>query len=68
MVFTKYDQFLRNVEMHLLDFPNENPNSNVPEAASKQFQDHYLSPLGDDVRYVCLQSGFIIKCQCYILM
>ena len=43
--------------MHLFDFPNEYPNSNVAEAASKQFQEHYLSPLGDEVKYVCLESG-----------
>ena len=54
--------------MHLFDFPNEYSNKNVPEAASKQFQDHYLSPLGDDIRYVCLQSRFRVKYQDYILI
>ena len=63
VVFTKYDQFLRNVEMHLLDYPNEYPDSNVSQAAEKQFQEHYLHPLGDDVRYVRLESGFRVQCQ-----
>ena len=67
-MFTKYDQFLRNVEMHLLDYPNEYPNGDVSEAAEKQFQEHYLDPLGDDVTYVRLESGFGHKCQGYKLM
>ncbi len=37
VVFTKYDQFLCNVEMHLVDYPNEYPDSNLSEAAEKQF-------------------------------
>ena len=63
VVFTKYDQFLRNVEMHLLDYANEYPDSNVSVVAEKQFQEHYLHPLGEDVRYVRLESGFRVKCQ-----
>jgi hypothetical protein len=55
-VFTKYDQFLRNAEMHLVDYPNEYPNSNVSEVAEKLFQERYLHPLGDGVRFVQLQS------------
>jgi hypothetical protein len=57
-VFTKYDQFLLNVEMHLVDYPNEYPDSNVSEVAEKQFQEHYLCPLGNDIRYVRLESKF----------
>ena len=57
-MFTKYDQFLRNVEMHLLDYPSDYLNSSVSEAAKIQFEEHYLHPLGDDVRYVQLESGF----------
>ena len=63
VVFTKYDQFLRNVEMLLFDYPNEYPDSNVLEVAEKQFQEHYLHPLGDEVRYVRLESRFRVKCQ-----
>jgi len=58
VVFTKYDQFLRNVEMHVVDYPNEylDITGNVSEVAEKQYQEHYLRPLGDDVRYVRLQK------------
>ena len=58
IVFTKYDQFLHNVEMHLVDYPNEYPDYNVSEVVEKQFQEHYLHPLGNDVRFVQLESGF----------
>ncbi len=61
VVFTKYDQFLRNVEMHLVDYPNEYPGSSVSEAAEKRFQEHYLHPLGDDVRFVRLESGLRVN-------
>ena len=67
-MFTKYDQFLRNVEMHLLDYPDDYTDSSVSDAAEKQFQEHYLGPLGDDVRYVRLESGSRVKCQGYMLM
>ena len=67
-VFTKYDQFLRNVEMHLTDYPNEYPGSIVPEVAENLFQEHYLHPLGGDVRYVRLESEFGVLCQGYMLM
>ena len=54
--------------MHLVDYPNEYPDSNVSEVAEKLFQEHYLRPLGDDVRFVQLQSGFRVKWQGYMLM
>ena len=62
VLFTKYDQFLRNMEMHLLDFPDDFPDSSVSEAAEKQFQEHYLDPLGAGVKYVRLASGFRANC------
>ena len=68
VVFTKYDQFLRNVEMHVADYPNDYPDTNVSEVMEKQFQEHYLHPLGDDVKFVRLESGFRAKCQGYKLM
>ena len=67
VVFTKYDQFLRNVEMHLVDYPGDYPGSSVSEAAARQFQELYLKVLGDDVRYVQLESGSRVKCQSYKL-
>ena len=68
VVFTKHDQFLRNVEMHLSDYPDEYLDSNVSEVAEKQFQEHYLCPLGDNIRFVQLESGFQVKCQGCMLM
>jgi hypothetical protein len=62
VVFTKYDQFLRNVEMQMLDYPNEYPDKNVSEAAERIFQEQYLHLLGDDVKYVRLESGSRVIC------
>ena len=67
-VFTKYDQFLLNVEMDVNDYPNRYPNGNVSEVAEKRFQEHYLHPLGDVVGYVRLGGRFIVKCRGYRLM
>ncbi|KAH9020086.1 hypothetical protein EDB85DRAFT_538423 [Lactarius pseudohatsudake] len=53
-VFTKFDQFRRNVQIHLEDFGS--PNDNVFDVADKQFQEHYLGPLGDDIRWVRLEK------------
>ena len=66
-MFTKHDQFLRNVAMNLVDFPSDHPDSSVSETAKRLFEEHYLHPLGDDVRYVQLESGFIVKCEGYKL-
>ena len=53
--------------MHLLDYPSDYPDSSVSEAAMSLFEEHYLHPLGDDVNYVRLESGFRVKCQVYKL-
>ncbi|KAI9457350.1 hypothetical protein BJY52DRAFT_1273154 [Lactarius psammicola] len=45
-VFTKYDQFRRNVQIHLEDFGS--PDDNI--------SDHYLNPLGDGVNFVRLEK------------
>ena len=56
-VFTKYDQFLRNVKMDVLDDPDSKYlDRSVSEVAKELFQEHYLHPLGDDVGYVQLES------------
>ena len=55
-VFTKYDQFLRNVKMDVTDDPDKYLNRSVSEVAKEIFQEHYLHPLGDDVGYVQLES------------
>ncbi|KAH9169819.1 hypothetical protein EDB89DRAFT_2193581, partial [Lactarius sanguifluus] len=46
VVFTKYDQFWRNVQIHVEDFGS--PDDNVSDVAEKQFEEHYLRLLGDD--------------------
>ena len=69
VVFTKFDQFLRNVEMHLVDYPDEHPpGSKVSEVAEEQFQEHYLRPLGNKVTFVRLESGFGVKYQGYLML
>ena len=69
VVFTKHDQFIRNVTIHLLDYPNLYPDSNVSEVADKLFQELYLAPpLGKGTIFVRLESGFRIKCQECMLM
>jgi hypothetical protein len=68
VVFTKYDQFLRNVTMHVLDYPDEYPDSDASEVAEKIFREYYLLPLGEAVRFVRLESKFRTKCQDSILI
>ncbi|KAH8987752.1 hypothetical protein EDB86DRAFT_3245679 [Lactarius hatsudake] len=54
VVFTKYDQFRRNVEIDVEDYGN--PDDKVSEVAEKIFQKHYLHPLGDGVGFVRLEQ------------
>ena len=69
MVFTKFDQFLRNVEMHLVDYPDEFPaDSKVSEIAEEQFQEHYLRPLGKRATFVRLESEFGVKYRGYLML
>ena len=55
-VFTKYDQFKFNVEMDVFDDPDKYPDSDASQVAEKLFEEHYLRPLGDGVKYVRLES------------
>jgi hypothetical protein len=66
-VFTKYDQFLRNVKMDVSDDPDKYSNRSVSEVANEQFQEHYLHTLGDVV-YVQLESEWHVICQGHMLM
>ncbi len=71
-VFTKYDQFLRNVEIDLED-NREDPSIDVTEEAKKKaakeiFEEHFLGPLGDSVPWVQLKGGFGVKCLVNILI
>ena len=65
-VFTKHDQFLRNVKINLEDYGN--PGDNVSDVAERLFNEHYLDPLGAGARFVRLQSPFRVKCQCGVLI
>ena len=67
-MFTKHDQFLRNVEMDVSDYPAKYSNRSVSEVAKELFQEHYLHPLGDDIGYVQLESEFQVICQGHMLM
>ena len=67
-VFTKYDQFLFNVEMDISDDPDKYPDGDVSQVAEKRFQEYYLRPLGNDVQYVQLESAFGLKCEGRILI
>ena len=50
--------------MDILDDPDKYPpGSDVFEEAEKRFQEYYLRPLGDDAKYVQLESGFRLVCQ-----
>ncbi|KAH9054716.1 hypothetical protein EDB87DRAFT_1568149 [Lactarius vividus] len=65
-VFTKYDQFLRNVKMHLEDYGNTN--DNVSDAAERQFKEHYLRHLDDGVRFVRLERMHKPETRCDALL
>ncbi|KAH9059237.1 GTP-binding protein [Lactarius vividus] len=62
VVFTKHDQFRRNVQIYVEDFGS--PDDNVLEVAEILFQEHYLSPLGEDVRYVRLEKMHMQTMRC----
>ena len=55
-VFTKYDQFRRNIEMDVSDYPNKYRDTNVSHVVEKHFLKYYVHPLGDNARYVRLES------------
>ncbi len=72
-VFTKYDQFLRNVGIDLEDRHDEDRSIEVSKeakerAAKEIFKGHYLGPLGKGVPWVRLRGGFRVKCLGKILM
>ncbi|KAF8267878.1 hypothetical protein EI94DRAFT_1829846 [Lactarius quietus] len=63
-VFTKYDQFLRNVKMDVSDYPDLYPGRDGNQVAETLFQDHYLRPLGDNARYVRLEKMHMKDSRC----
>ena len=68
VVFTKYDQFLHNVRMDMLEHPDLYPDRSVSEVAKERFQEHYVRPLGYGVGYVQLQGELQVICQDHVLM
>jgi hypothetical protein len=68
IVFTKYDHFLRNVRMDVLDDPDLYLDKSVSEVAKERFEEYYLHPLGGDVKYVRLESELQVIYQGYMLM
>ena len=68
VVFTKYDQFLRNVRMDVSDDPDMYLDRSISEVAKERFEEHYLHPLGGDVTYVRLESEWQVICQGHMLM
>ncbi len=57
MVFTKYDQFLRNVTIDLQDCnyydPSIDASKEAKEKAAKEiFEEHFLRPLGEGIPWV----------------
>ena len=65
-VFTKYDQFLRNVKIDLEDYGN--PGDNISDAVERLFKKHYLRHLGEGARFVRLESPFIVKFGGHVLI
>ncbi|KAF8270312.1 hypothetical protein EI94DRAFT_785377 [Lactarius quietus] len=61
VVFTKYNQFYNNVKIDVSDEPHKYPGRKASEVAEERFKDHYLRPLGDNVKYVRLEGRFGIK-------
>ncbi|PPQ94589.1 hypothetical protein CVT25_011902 [Psilocybe cyanescens] len=54
-VFTKYDQFVRNVKMELEDHGDPTQLGHL-KAAEIHFQKHYLCHLGDEAKFVRLEK------------
>ncbi len=72
-VFTKNDQFLRNVGIDLEDQNHEDPCIDASKeakerAANEIFEEHYLGPLGEDVPWVRLRGKFRVECPGNVLM
>jgi hypothetical protein len=60
-VFTKYDQFRRNIKMMLED-KDRDSSTNLEDEADRMFRQHYLEGLEGTPPFVRLQSeGFVIN-------
>ncbi|KAJ3507126.1 hypothetical protein NLJ89_g6477 [Agrocybe chaxingu] len=63
-VFTKYDQFRRNIKMHLQDHQNENLGGNPADEADRRFEEDYLRPLGEGARFVRVEKMHKANARC----
>ena len=54
-VFTKYDQFKRNIKMKLED-EGRDPVMDLDSEVEKIFKEHYLASLNGPPPFVCLES------------
>jgi len=65
-VFTKYDQFKRDIKMKLED---ENRETDLDAEVEKIFDQHYLASLGGDPPFVRLESEhFVNQLTCIVLI
>ncbi len=65
-MFTKYDQYLRNVGIDLEDRHDQDRSIKVSKkakarAAKEIFEEHFLGPLGKDIPWVQMRGEFRIK-------
>ncbi|KAH9022821.1 hypothetical protein EDB85DRAFT_2293107 [Lactarius pseudohatsudake] len=61
-VFTKYDQFRKNIRINVEDFGS--PDDDVSQVTEEHFQEYYLRPLGDGVRFVRLEKMHMQDMRC----
>ena len=54
-LFTKYDQFKRDIKMKLEDEPNH-PETDIDAEVKRVFEQHYLARLSGPPPFMCLES------------
>jgi len=59
-VFTKYDQFRRNVEIDVEDYGDAD--GCLSDVVEERFKEHYLRHLGEGARFVRLESPLDLNC------
>ena len=55
-LFTKYDQFKRNVKMWLEDHNLIHQEMNIDAEVKRWFEQHYLASLSGPPPFICLES------------
>ncbi|KAH9011199.1 hypothetical protein EDB84DRAFT_1279257 [Lactarius hengduanensis] len=58
-VFTKYDQFRRNIKINVEDFGS--PDDDISQVTEEHFQEYYLRPLGDDMHVQDMRCDDLIE-------